>query len=108
MTSYKVIMKPDRINYIIIYESKGNIFQVNCDLIKQTWQPRLNNFVKLASGAPANVPTPTPVPTSTNITIDLTNQAKFDEIAKTNKPQGVPPPQKEQIVLPAPLPNLLS
>lgn len=101
-------MKPDSINYVILYENKGNIFQVNCDLIKQTWQPRLNNFVKLASGASPNVATSNPILTVTNITVDLTNQTKFNEIAKKNTPQGVPAPSNEQIILPTPFPNLLS
>lgn len=56
MSIYNVSIISDRLNYIIVYTNKGNIYKVDCDLKKETWMPKLNSFVKLVSGAPANKP----------------------------------------------------
>ena len=45
-TDYKVKDLPDRLNYLITYSTLGSTFIVNCDLIKMTWEPSLNSFVR--------------------------------------------------------------
>lgn len=51
-TNFNVSVLPDRLNYIITYNNIGSVYIVNCDLIKETWKPQLNSFVRLAGGAP--------------------------------------------------------
>jgi hypothetical protein len=82
---------PDRLNFVIVYEHLGNIFSVNCDLIKQTWKPRLNSFVKLVSGAPANAASSLAVGQLASA-VDLTDQASFNQTVLQNAKQTGPSP----------------
>lgn len=47
--SFNVSLLPTKLNYIIVYNNIGNIYRVNCDLIKVTWTTALNSFVKILS-----------------------------------------------------------
>lgn len=68
LTSYNYTLLDDAVNYIIIYDNLGNTFKVNCDLIKRTFLPSLNSFVRVAS----TTPTINQVKAN-NQTLDLTN-----------------------------------
>ena len=68
LTSYNYTILDEAVNYIIIYDNLGNTFKVNCDLIKRSFLPSLNSFVRIVSITPTIDQVK-----STNQTLDLTN-----------------------------------
>jgi elongation factor P hydroxylase len=95
-TAYSVKDLPDRLNYLITYSAPGSTFTVNCDLLKMTWKPSLNSFVRQAGGA---------VPNQPSLPVSLTTQADLDLSAlnaSINPPNPPSPPIVVITDLPAP------
>jgi elongation factor P hydroxylase len=90
-TSFNVSILPDRLNYVITYTNLGNNYQVNCDLLKQTWTPSLNSFVKLVSTTPTSFPQPQ---SNSTLAISLSTKASLDLAAlnSTVNPPKLPSP----------------
>jgi len=88
--TFNVTIKPDKLNYLIIYNNIGNIYRVNCDLIKVNWLTSLNSFVKILNDdvSLSNIQTNISLIDQYNNTLDLTNNIAITGFAPApnNKP----------------------